>query len=41
MIRTAAGAGGDYFQQPSRFLLELPEELVEEWNLTECAEGPF
>ena len=25
--------GGDYFQQPSRFLEEIPRELVEEWNL--------
>lgn len=41
MIRATAGAGGDYFQQPSRFLLELPAELVEEWNLTEAADGPF
>ncbi|MBK9139880.1 MAG: ATP-dependent helicase [Verrucomicrobia bacterium] len=41
LIRATAGAGGDYFQQPSRFLLELPDELVEEWNLTEAAEGPF
>jgi DNA helicase-2/ATP-dependent DNA helicase PcrA len=41
MIRATAGAGGDYFQQPSRFLLELPSELVEEWNLAESENGPF
>ena len=25
--------GGDVFQQPSRFIQELPKELYEEWNL--------
>lgn len=40
-IRAAAGVGGDYFQQPSRFLLELPGEVVEEWNLAESEFGPL
>ena len=29
----AMGAGGDAMQRPSRFLDELPRELLEEWNL--------
>ncbi len=33
LIRTTGATGGDVFQQPSRFLKELPRELVEEWNL--------
>ncbi len=34
LIRTAGGAyGGDVMQQPSRFLGELPRDLVEEWSL--------
>ena len=28
-----AGGGGDYLQRPSRFLLEIPTQLLEEWNL--------
>jgi len=34
MIRTVAGGGtDDMIQQPSRFLKELPDELIDEWKL--------
>jgi DNA helicase-2/ATP-dependent DNA helicase PcrA len=33
LIRTTGASGGDVFQQPSRFLRELPRELLDEWNL--------
>jgi len=33
LIRAAQGYGGDAMQQPSRFLKEIPPELVEEWSL--------
>lgn len=33
IIRTAAGYTGDYMQQKSRFLNELPPALLEEWVL--------
>jgi DNA helicase II / ATP-dependent DNA helicase PcrA len=33
LMRLTQGYGGDYMQQPSRFLKELPRELYEEWNL--------
>ena len=33
IIRTAASYSGDYMQQKSRFLNELPAELYEEWVL--------
>ena len=33
LIRPTPGAGGDVMQQQSRFLREIPAELVEEWNL--------
>lgn len=33
IIRTAAGYSGDYMQQKSRFLNELPMEMMEEWVL--------
>ncbi len=33
LIRVVHGYAGDAMQQPSRFLREFPEELVEEWNL--------
>ncbi len=33
MVRMLPGSGGDAMQQPSRFLEEIPRELVEEWNL--------
>ena len=33
LIRAAPGHAGDTMQQPSRFLGEIPKELIEEWNL--------
>ncbi len=33
LIRMIPGGSGDMMQQPSRFLGEIPKELVEEWNL--------
>ena len=33
LIRVTQGYGGDAMQQPSRFLKEIPPELIEEWNL--------
>ncbi|MGN6554464.1 MAG: ATP-dependent helicase, partial [Verrucomicrobiota bacterium] len=33
LIRAMAGSGGDMMQQPSRFLSEIPKELIDEWNL--------
>lgn len=33
LIRMTPGTGGDVMQQPSRFLGEIPKELVEEWQL--------
>ena len=33
LIRAGSGGSGDMMQQPSRFLAEIPKELVEEWNL--------
>jgi DNA helicase-2/ATP-dependent DNA helicase PcrA len=33
IIRVTPGNTGDVFQQPSRFLGEIPKDLVEEWNL--------
>jgi DNA helicase II / ATP-dependent DNA helicase PcrA len=33
LIRAIAGSGGDMMQQPSRFLSEIPKELIDEWNL--------
>jgi DNA helicase-2/ATP-dependent DNA helicase PcrA len=33
LIRATPGSGGDFMQQPSRFLQEIPGELLEEWNL--------
>jgi DNA helicase-2/ATP-dependent DNA helicase PcrA len=33
LIRATAGNTGDLMQQPSRFLEEIPTELIEEWNL--------
>jgi DNA helicase II / ATP-dependent DNA helicase PcrA len=33
IIRTAQGYSGDYMQQKSRFLNELPMELLDEWVL--------
>ena len=33
LMRVTPGGGGDVFQQASRFLGEIPKDLVEEWNL--------
>jgi DNA helicase-2/ATP-dependent DNA helicase PcrA len=34
LIRGGFGnSGGDAFQSPSRFLSEIPKELLNEWNL--------
>lgn len=33
LIRAGYGAGGDLIQHPSRFLQEIPKDLIEEWNL--------
>lgn len=33
LIRAGYGGTGDMFQQPSRFLEEIPKDLLEEWNL--------
>ena len=39
LIRATAGGGGDLVQQPSRFLGEIPRELIEEWNLKHSMPG--
>jgi len=33
LIRATRGSEGDFMQKPSRFLSEIPAELVEGWNL--------
>jgi DNA helicase II / ATP-dependent DNA helicase PcrA len=33
LIRATQGYGGDAMQMPSRFLSEIPRDLVDEWNL--------
>ena len=33
LIRMMPGSSGDAMQQPSRFLSEIPKELLEEWDL--------
>jgi DNA helicase-2/ATP-dependent DNA helicase PcrA len=33
LLRFTAGYSGDALQQPSRFLREIPPDLIEEWNL--------
>jgi DNA helicase-2/ATP-dependent DNA helicase PcrA len=33
LTRSSYGAGGDLMQRESRFLHEIPEDLLEEWNL--------
>jgi len=33
LIRAGYGNTGATMQRPSRFLEEIPEELLEEWNL--------
>ena len=40
MIRMTQGYSGDIMQQPSRFLGELPPELLESWNLR-ASHDPF
>ena len=37
LIRATAGYGGDLMQQRSRFLTEIPAELLDEWNLLRLA----
>ncbi len=34
LVRAGYGGSGDMMQLPSRFLAEIPDELVEEWNLS-------
>jgi DNA helicase II / ATP-dependent DNA helicase PcrA len=41
LIRMTAGMKGDIFQQPSRFLGEIPKELLEEWNLRPQGGGAY
>ncbi len=41
LIRTAGSYGGDALQHPSRFLEELPRELLEDWNLVLPGGGGF
>ncbi len=33
LLRITAGQGGDMLQQPSRFLKEIPPDLLDEWDL--------
>jgi len=33
LLRFSTGLGGDVMQKPSRFLRDIPSELIEEWNL--------
>ena len=33
LMRFMPGSTGDIMQQPSRFLAEIPKDLIEEWNL--------
>jgi DNA helicase-2/ATP-dependent DNA helicase PcrA len=33
LIRATPGGSGDMMQSPSRFLGEIPKELLDEWNL--------
>jgi DNA helicase-2/ATP-dependent DNA helicase PcrA len=33
LVRAGYGSSGDSLQHPSRFLHEIPKELLEEWNL--------
>ena len=33
LVRAGYGGSGDIAQLPSRFLAEIPKDLVEEWNL--------
>ena len=33
LLRAGFGTSGDMLQQPSRFLREIPEALLDQWNL--------
>jgi DNA helicase-2/ATP-dependent DNA helicase PcrA len=33
LVRAGFGGGGDCFQLASRFIGEIPKELLDEWNL--------
>lgn len=33
LVRSSPSAEGDYIQRPSRFLEEIPSDLLDEWNL--------
>ena len=33
LVRSGYGDSGNMMQRPSRFLAEIPKDLVEEWNL--------
>lgn len=37
LVRTGYGAGGDTIQHRSRFLEEIPQELIDDWNLRRYA----
>ncbi len=39
LVRAIAGGGGDSMQQPSRFLAEIPKDLIEELHLKTA--GPY
>ena len=39
LIRMMPGGGGDAMQQPSRFLEDIPRNLLDEWNLKSSAYG--
>jgi DNA helicase-2/ATP-dependent DNA helicase PcrA len=39
LIRVGYGTGGATMQQPSRFLREIPSDLLDEWNLRTFAGG--
>ncbi len=41
LMRFTPGMSGDVFQQPSRFLGEIPKHLLEEWNLRPHQNSPF
>ena len=41
LMRFTPGMTGDVFQQPSRFLGEIPKQLLEEWNLRPHNNSPF
>ena len=41
LMRFTPGMTGDVFQQPSRFLGEIPKHLLEEWNLRPHQNSPF